>query len=533
MLFTIVEVLLVAMMCCFASVSYVHGLQMVRYQTPAYRNWLAVSHRTLWRENVIWAIVGVALKWYLPMLLSLFITGEQVRSNISNWLVLLLFACVTGWIGRRDWRMPSAKPFAMTHRVRRLMAVMFVVSALAGGLMSLLSIPPYFLFAVMAYVVLLSAWIINPFENKLNAGFYKSAREKIAARKDLITIGITGSYGKTNVKFILRELLSVKYNVLATPASFNTAMGISRVINDQLRPGHQVFIAEMGATHVGDIKELVNLVRPKYGILTGIGLRHMDSFGSQANIAGTKYELIQGLPRNGVAVFGTGDDYISRLYAKCDREKYRISLDENEPAYMTARVINFGPKGTTFFMECENGEKVKCRTRLLGYYSVKNILLAATLAHRMGLTMDEIAEGVRRLQPIEHHMQLVNEGEVVTIDNSCNEDQDGAFEAVRVLSQMPGHRIILTPGLKDPAGKDSEANYALGTVMADCADAVIIVGERPGVRGLVRGLVQTGFPNEHIILAQDMEEGAALLHEAIRAGDTVLFEGRIPDYEEY
>lgn len=532
-MFSIVEVILVALMCCLASVNYVHGLQVVRYQPPAYRNWLAISRRVLWRENVIWAIVGVALKWYLPMLLSLFITGEAVRANIANWMTLILFGVVTFWIARRDYTAPAQKPFVVTLRVRRLYAVMLVVSIIAAAVMSLLSLPPYFLFVAMAYIVLISALIINPYENKLNAGFYESARQKIAKRKDLITIGIAGSYGKTNVKFILRELLSVKYNVLATPASFNTAMGISRVINDQLSPEHQVFIAEMGATHVGDIKELVKLVRPGYGILTGIGRRHMDTFGSQANIAGTKYELIQGLPRDGVAVFGTGDDYISRLYAKCDKEKYRIAIDEGDDAYMKARVINFGPKGTNFFMECENGEQVKCRTRLLGYYNVRNILMAATLAHRLGLTMEEIAEGVKRLQPIEHHMQLENDGEVVTIDNSCNEDQDGAFEAVRVLSQMPGRRIVLTPGLKDPNGKDADVNFALGTVMGDCADAVIIVGDRPGIRGLIRGLIQSGFPNESILTASDMDEGEEMLQEAVSKGDTVLFEGRIPEYEVY
>ena len=109
--------------------------------------------------------------------------------------------------------------------------------------------------------------------------------------------------------------------MLATPASFNTAMGISRVVNDQLEAKHQVFIAEMGATHVGDIKELVDLVRPKYGILTSIGPRHLDTFGSLENIATTKFELVQGLPKDGLAVFGCGDDYINRLYALCRRDK--------------------------------------------------------------------------------------------------------------------------------------------------------------------------------------------------------------------
>ena len=128
----------------------------------------------------------------------------------------------------------------------------------------------------MPFMVLAAAAIIGPYEARLNATFFKSAKKKLRAQQGLITIGITGSYGKTNVKFILRDILSKRYKVLATPASFNTAMGISRVVNDQLKPEHQVFIAEMGATHVGDIKELVGLVRPKYGIITSIDEQSAD-----------------------------------------------------------------------------------------------------------------------------------------------------------------------------------------------------------------------------------------------------------------
>ena len=531
MAFNIVEIVIVTLMCCAASVHYVHRLQMGRYQLPAYRLWLGKSRDRVLKENVLLGFVISLLSLYLPILLSMFVPVEATRRNLSNWLALLLFVAAAGWIAYRDYTAPAKKPFVLTHRVRRFLAVMAVICLAACALLRVLTIPPYFMFAVVPYLVELTALIINPYENRLNAGFFNAAKKKLRARKDLIAIGITGSFGKTNVKFILRDMLSMKYNVLATPASFNTAMGISRVINDDLTDEHQVFIAEMGATHVGDIKQLVELVRPKYGILTSIGSRHLDTFGSQENIASTKYELIQGLPKDGFAVFGSGDDYIDRLYAMCKRDKCRASLDAQTPAYMKAEQLNYSERGTSFVMVCEDGGRISCRTKLLGSFNVKNILLAAALARKLGLGMEQISQAVRQLKPIDHRLQLI-EGGPVTIDDTLNEDPDGAFEAVRVLAQMPGQRVVVTPGLGELGSREAEVNYALGTVMADCADAVILVGEQNSQRGIRRGLVQSGFSRTQMYTVADMDDASELLSEISEAGDTVLFESHIREFED-
>ncbi len=534
MLFTIIEILVVTIACCAASVHYIHALQMERYQTPAYRQWLAKNRDRILKDNVLWAFVAVLLRAYLPVLLSMFIKEEPVRNALSGWLVLALFTALMAWITWRDYTMPSRKPFVVTQRVRRLLTVLFLLSLAVTALMAMMrpiSVSPYFLYALMPFMVLAAAAIIGPYEARLNATFFKSAKNKLRAHQGLITIGITGSYGKTNVKFILRDILSKQYKVLATPASFNTAMGISRVVNDQLKPEHQVFIAEMGATHVGDIKELVGLVRPKYGIITSIGPRHMDTFGSIENIASTKFELVQGLPRDGLAVFGWGDDYINRLYALCKHDKCRIGMDDDPGAFMVARNLSFSDRGSAFDMVCADGEAVRCRTRLLGSYNVKNILLAAALARKMGMEMGQIAEAIKNLSPIEHRMQLIP-GDLTVIDDTLNEDADSAFEAFRVLSQMPGRRIVVTPGVGEQGGREADVNFALGTVMADCADAVVLVGRRAFTRSIVRGIMQSGFSSSNLHTADDMDDASEILQEISDPGDTVLFESRIPEYEE-
>ena len=532
MLFNLVEILIVTLMCCVGSVHYVHVLQMGRYQLPAYRNWMSRNRERLLKENVLLAFIAALLSLYLPVFLSMFIKIENVRRAVAGWLALLLFAGAAGLIAWRDYNLPAKKPFVMTHRVRRFTAVMAVLCLLAAAILRAVTIPPYFLFAAMPYMVQLTALIINPYEAKVNAGFFKSAKQKIRKHPHLITIGITGSFGKTNVKFMLRDMLSKKYNVLATPASFNTAMGISRVVNDDLTDEHEIFIAEMGATHVGDIKELVELVRPKYGILTSVGKRHLDTFGSLENIASTKYELIQGLPKeDGFAVFGSGDDYIDRLYAMCKKDKCRVSLDPRESADVRAEGIAYSDRGTAFTLIFGEDERVRCQTPLLGSFNVKNILLAAALAKKLEVPTELIAEAISELKPIEHRLQLTAE-ELNVIDDTLNEDPDGAFEALRVLAQMPGQRIVVTPGMGELGQQETDINYALGTVMADCADTVILVGSANSQRGLRRGLLQSGFSRGMLHSVEDMDDASELLEEISEAGDTVLFESHVPDYEE-
>ena len=109
-------------------------------------------------------------------------------------------------------------------------------------------------------------------------------------------IGITGSYGKTSVKHILGAILSEKYPTLITPASFNTPMGVTRAIREKLTPSHQVFVGEMGARHVGDIKEMCRLVHPTIGIITSVGPQHLETFKTIGRVASTKYGLIEALP---------------------------------------------------------------------------------------------------------------------------------------------------------------------------------------------------------------------------------------------
>lgn len=523
MLFNVIETAAVALSCVAASIHCVHVFQMERYQLPVFNQWLSRSRERFFQKNVIVGVLAAVARWYLPMLFSLFSSVEETRNAVAGWVTMLGFLAAVSVLAVREIRTPMKKPLVLTMRARRLFAALTALDVALTLFLRLLGLPAYLAYVAVPYAVWLAGRIMQPIEEKINQGFYEEARAKLKARDDLIKIGITGSYGKTLTKFILKELLSEKYEVLATPASFNTAMGISRVVNDQLEDKHQVFIAEMGAQHVGDIKHLVKLVRPKYGMITSIGAQHLDSFGSMANIVETKYELIAGLPADGAAFFASDSGYADRLYGMCKLEKYNAAVNLPGEHYMRASELTASAEGTRFLMECADGGRVRCKTRLLGRNNIQNIALAAALARKLGLTMEEIAAGVERLQPFERKLQLIS-GDRIVIDDTLNDSSLGAAEALNVLSEFPGRRIIVTPGLPQEEGKGEEANYAFGVQMQGCVDAVVLVGEKKKVRPIGRGLLSTGFPKTSIHVVADLNDAEDLLAEISSEGDTVLYE---------
>ena len=527
MLYLVVRTLVIAACCTAAGLSAMHMLQTQRYQIPALRKELR-RYGVMQTTEVIVAAASAAVNWYMPILLSMAIQKEDYRENLCNWLMLGLFALITVIIYFQKKHIPQKKPFGVTRRICRLIGCVYILNALGATILTAVNLSPYILFAGVDYAVLLGAIIMRPIEDRINAGFYNAARQKLAAHKSLIRIGITGSYGKTDTKLILKTLLSEKFKVLSTPPSFSSAMGISRVVNDQLKSGHQVFIAEMGAQQKGEVKDMAKLVRPQYGVLTCIGDAHIESFGSVETIAQTKFELIQSLKESGMAFFGSDGSYGDRLYGLCKTEKYLAGVGVD--GYMHAEHLETSARGTRFELVCEDGDHAWVQAKLLGRYNVKNIALAAAVAKKMGLTMQEIARGIEKLRPVKHHLQLIP-GAINVIDDSENTLPDGAAEALCVLADFPGRRILVTAGLTELERNSADKNYAFGTQITGCADYVILIGPED-TRDLMRGLMSTPFPKSSVRMVRDEYDAAAIIQEIATEGDTVLYEGVYPDPDE-
>ena len=505
---------------------YLHMFQLESYQLDGYIRWLK-KHSEKHLGGTLTIGVGAGIAYYvLALFLNIFV--GDVCWLVSGILTALGFAAGAFLLDRGLHSAPEKKPLVYTPRMKRLYAALALVAVVLGLIVHLVGLPGVFLFVAVPYLALAAGFIMQPVEKAISNSYLNDAKRKLAAREDLIKIGITGSYGKTSTKFILASILSEKYDVLATPSSFNTPMGLTRVIREQLEPHHQVFLAEMGARHVGDIQELVDLVHPKYGLITSVGAQHLETFGNVETVANTKFELIEGLPADGVGFFAADGGEVDKLYERATVRKYRAGL-RGVLLDMRADDIEVGPAGSTFTLKNGLGETVKCTTRLLGRHNIQNIVLACSVAAHLGLTMEQIARGVSKIEPVEHRLQLIPGANGVTvIDDAFNSNPVGAKAALDVLSGFPGRHVVVTPGMVEQGEQEDAINRQFGAQMAYACDVAILVGKKH-TAPIVEGLLNGGMAQEKIYVVSSLEEASVILGQIGLPGDTVLFENDLPD----
>ena len=526
-----------ALGCLLAAKRLIHYFQLESYQHPGY-------FRTL-RRNLLKAVLPGLMMFAVwtvsAALLALLIPEEmEVLSQVLVSFIVIAAGALTGrFLSERN----AKKPLRYTPRVKRLYAVslicFFLILVLfrsigfnAASAEREAGVNPagYMLFLFPLFLPLwiaLTGLIAWPVEKLISEMYFRDARRILDSRKDLIRIGITGSWGKTSVKFILGTILEEKYHTLVTPSSYNTPMGVTKVIRSSLEPGHRVFVAEMGARHVGDIKEMCRLVHPVYGVLTSVGPQHLDTFRTVERVAKTKYELMDAIPTEGHCFFADDGGICRDLYEKTGKPKSIAGLDSGRDD-VWAEDIAVTPEGSRFLL-CTRSGKTPCSTRMLGELNIRNILLCASVALELGLTPEQIARGIAKIKPVEHRLELIdNPGGITIIDDAFNSNIRGAEQAFQVLKSFSPTRIVITPGMVELGAAEQEMNRRFGEMMCGCCDIAVLVGKKRSA-AIREGLAAGGFPEENIHVADTLDDAAAYMRSVVKPGDIVLFENDLPD----
>ena len=426
-------------------------------------------------------------------------------------------------------RKKAIKKLVYTARVKRMAACAVVLSALLTVLplvsdyiaaVSLLffNITPLMCFAVL--------FVMKPAEIAVSRHYVRDAENMLHAMPNMRVIGITGSYGKTGVKYILGRLLNEKYNVLITPENFNTPMGIVRTVRENLKPQHEVFCAEMGAKKVGDIKELCDITNPDMGIITSIGYQHLDTFGSIENITDTKFELADSVKeKNGVMFLNTDNAYIRK---KANGYKH-ISYGCNEGADFRAFDIRYDRSGLKFSIS-HNGEITELSSPLLGEHNAVNITGAVAVASTLGVETADIVTAVRNLKAPPHRLEMKPyiAGSVL-IDDAYNSNPSGCLAAAKVLGSFVGmRRILVTPGLVELGEKEYECNKNFGAEAARNADVIILVGKKRSVP-IADGIRGQGFDENNLHIVESFKAAYDLFAPMCNDRTVVMFENDLPD----
>ena len=509
----------------FKSKKAIHMMQQNYYNDDnRYIKWMSNNYKKMFLNLDILFLIFVIFYLYRNTLLSIII-----------FICLYIFSFITYKNNLKNEQ--SKKPLVITSRVKRLYVTEIILYLLL--VLPMITkynesyIPTYYLligFMVFMnwYLVLLANIINKPVEKMVFNHYKKMAKNKLKDMTNLKRIAITGSYGKTSCKNILNDILNVKYNSYATEKSFNTMNGLMISINNKLDKFTDVFISEMGAFKRGEIKELCDLINPQYGILTIIGTAHLEIFKTRENIQKAKFELIDSLPKDGIAILNMDDPYQVSYDIKSECKKVWVSLS-NKKADVFAENIKLSGDGTKFKVTFrENKESCELETKLLGNANVYNILQAVALAYNLGLDLKQIQTGVKRISPIEHRLELKKYGDINIIDDAYNSNPVGAKMAIDVLGMMNGKKIIVTPGMVELGDKQYEYNMEFGKQIAKVCDEVILVGEEQ-TKPILEGLKKAKYSDKKIHILNDVKDAFPLMRKLSGKETYVLLENDLPD----
>ena len=483
-------------------------------------------------EHIMWLKKNIKRQWLLifAAVCALFrIVFCVAALDILIYLTLIMIILVY----RALRRLNNKKKLVFTARVKRMIAtilaiclivltvtiIFFGIRPVTGVLVALVS---------AQLVMNIVANVINhPIENAISRWYINDAKRILREASDLKIIGVTGSYGKTSMKFFLQTLLQSKYNVLVTPGNFNTPLGVTITVREHLKPSHEIFICEMGARRTGEIKEICDMVHPDHGIITSVGPQHLETFHSIENIQKTKFELADSIGPDGIVFLNGDNEYIREMQDRYDN-KVLYLCNEDGNGYK-AKDIVLSQYGTDFTVESPSGETERFRMRLIGEHNVINVTGAIAVANTLGIPLRDLKVPVRRLQSVEHRMELREQGQVTIIDDAYNSNPAGSKAAVETLAMFAGLRILITPGMVELGESEDEYNRKFGTYAAGCCDYIILVGNEHTLP-IKTGALEKGFSEDRIFVYDRLPDA---LSKAYSIKDDrhkfILLENDLPD----
>lgn len=507
-----------------------HMFQLNEYNNKEQRTWISLHHG---KERILAVLAVCGLV-------------NLIWPNVPVMILQAFFAFIVIWYFRYLKSVKAKKTLAFTDRVKRIIAtdivitaviclIVFVISAKSGvrmwdgaaaglacaaGALGLLA-------AAQIFMLLFVNSINAPVEARIRNNFIRDAKRILADRPDLTVIGVTGSYGKTSVKFYLETLLKSHFNVLVTPASYNTPMGIVITVRQMLKPSHQIFVCEMGARCRGEIKEVCDIAEPDHGMITAIGPQHLETFHDLETIVDTKFELADALPEGGMLFLNGDNEYIEERAAKYDNVTFYRSRSVG--GGYRAGDIKLSRQGTEFTITTPEGESEVFRTRLVGEHNVINIAGAIAVSHKLGIPLKELRVPVRRIKAAPHRLEMKEKDGVTIIDDAYNSNPVGSKAAVETLAMFDGMKILVTPGMVELGDQEDEYNYKFGTYATDCCDYIVLVG-RKHTEPIRRGALDKGFPEGKLRTFEELPDAMSYVYGLPgEAHKYILLENDLPD----
>jgi UDP-N-acetylmuramoyl-tripeptide--D-alanyl-D-alanine ligase len=516
---------------------YLRYFQQEEYNGTRFKDWF-LEKSAFDKKGTLVALIAAAA--------SKFATGGDMTLCLIVCLIAAAALVFVGF-GEEDPRVVGKIKLNMTDRATAIyqlalgLYAIAVISIISGAYFLGLGESIYWYWLITVGLVQSSPiWIVIansilwPNEFKKQQAFLQEAKD-ILADYQPYTIGITGSYGKTSTKAILGGILEAIEPTFWTPGSINTEMGITRQIRENLKPQQQIAIIEMGAYQIGSIAKLCRFTPPNAGLVTAVGVMHLERFGGAENIYKAKCELAQAVPQNGILICNGDNPGARQMATDYPKDTTILYGLEPEQGHLDCWMsdIDANIEGTKFVIHWQ-GKEYPGFTKLLGVPMLSNLVGAFAMACALGKDPDYVIAAIYNVEPANNRLNLRKNGDGFILDDSYNSNPIGFASALEVLEALEGGRkILMTPGMVELGDIQAEENRQVALKAASICDLAIVVGDT-NKEALVAGLKEGGLSDDKLMEFPNRDLALAYLtsKEHRQAKDLILIENDLPDLYE-
>ncbi len=502
--------------------------------------WLRVAQR---EHYVAGSVTRFAWRWWgrVPGNAALGVAGVAGAAATGTWrwpALVTAAAVAVGPLGLglrgRTGRLRWTRRCGVLAVASAVLAATVVVAVALGvgegaGLVAAATLA-----AAVPLVVDAGLLALEPVEDRVAGRYVERARARLQRVRPSV-VAITGSYGKTTTKGYVAHLLDARFQVLASPRSFNNRGGLSRTVNELLVPGTEVLVAEMGTYGPGEIRALCSWMPPRVAVLTAVGPVHLERFRRIEAILEAKAEITE---RAEVVVCNVDDERLAGLADRLEADgRAVVRCSAGGPGRAGAEVLV--EEGTTAgtvavtVRSVRSGEVPLAAGVTPGTRSNVACALGAVLA--LGVDPAAVLDRLADLPGADNRLEAGrSERGVAVLDDTFNSNPAGARVALAALAAAGGggRRVVVTPGMIELGPLQARENAAFGRAAGEVASDVVVVG-RTNRRALLEGLSAAQAAGEGAAQARVVrrrEEAVAWVRATLGPGDAVLYENDLPDH---
>lgn len=430
------------------------------------------------------------------------------------------------------FRSTRKKPLVWTNKARvlRLMSVVVAGVLLATGYFLFSWLGALFAAAVLGltpFSLVLSTLLFQPLEQWKRKRLLYASTHTLSQLKNLQTIGITGSYGKTTVKEMLYQILNPQEITVRTPESYNTPLGIARTVQFELTSKVRYFLCEMGAYQRGDIAAMTRQVPLDFAILTAVGRQHLERFGSLENTTLGKFEIVDAVTPEKALINLDNERIRQHRDSHTQYSKVKTYSLDNPEADFYASHLRFSSTGMSWQLNTP-GKKLLLHSSLFGTANLQNLIAAVAMAVMLRIPDAAIQSAVQKMTSAEHRLELKKIGKATLIDNAFSSNDAGFHLVMLDLAQLDGKKVLITPGLVELGKETKPIHYHLGERAAEVFDAIYLVGKSERTQSLHQG-VKSVKPHLPVEFLENSTNLWPLIDELAEKYDWILLENDLPD----